>query len=193
MHSKEGMLQFTASLGSYFYAELSGKKPITTSKNADIKVFVLLCEGSEGAGWRPFATSNCFPLEYLVKRCHQIKAVRGTSLFQGITPSFCQDPSLLTYGPARELQLRSGLLLASTAMPKYCREALPSHHERVKPHSAQHCPTGDTSIVPEDIFVTCPTLSLGCLTWLSRPSIISMEKKRIDQSGDKGSCVTTCG
>lgn len=44
------MLQFTASLGSYFYAELSGKKtPIITCKNAEM-FFGLFCEGSEGAG-----------------------------------------------------------------------------------------------------------------------------------------------
>lgn len=64
---KEGMLQFTASPGSYFYAKLSGKRSITTCKNTEIMVCVLSCEGSEGAGWRPFATPNCFPLKYLVK------------------------------------------------------------------------------------------------------------------------------
>lgn len=33
----------------------------------------------------------------------------------------------------------------------------------------------------------------GGLTWLSMPSISSMEKKRIAQRGEMGSCVTASG
>lgn len=33
----------------------------------------------------------------------------------------------------------------------------------------------------------------GDLTWLSMPSISSMEKKRIAQRGEMGSCVTASG
>lgn len=65
----------------------------------------------------------------------------GSSPFQGITPSFCQDLSLLTYGAARELQLCSGLLLASTTTKaKMLQESRALTPRQSKTHSAQHCP-----------------------------------------------------
>lgn len=64
----------------------------------------------------------------------------GTSLFKGMTPFFCQDLCLQTYGPSQGAAALLWLLLASTTMPKCCRKEQPSRYERVKTHSAHHCP-----------------------------------------------------
>lgn len=71
---KEGMLQFTASLGSCFYAKLSGKKKQLSSLVKMQRWWVLFCEGSEGAlRVETFGYIWLLPSQYLVKRCHQIR------------------------------------------------------------------------------------------------------------------------
>lgn len=64
---KEGMLQFTASLGSCFYAELSGKKKLSPLVKMQ-RWWFLFCfvRAQRGLwGWRPLAISDCFPLSIL--------------------------------------------------------------------------------------------------------------------------------
>lgn len=86
-----------------------------------------------------------------------------------MTPSFCQDLSLLTYGPGQGAAalLRAAVGINNNAKMLHESTALTPRESKNHPASTVPSAEGDTTLVPEDIFVSSPTLSLGHLTHLT--------------------------